>query len=255
MRRRRSKLVGGGLATTIRGTKRADSVAVMYARFSSILKPYILPIRCIKLLSNTQWNVFGMDEKSTLALWPLFTRIGLGLALFTLTASPPCSASDYELEVIKSKRVLLVKKGPKVERRFFISTGRGGTGGKSRRGDHKTPLGKYRIVDFNENSQFYFFMQLDYPSIRDAFWGLKNRLISRRDFDRIVLAHRLHEIPPQQTALGGLIGIHGLGSMTAERLRIHDSLDWTQGCIALTNEEINELRRYVDVGTPVLITE
>ncbi|MGH8657713.1 MAG: L,D-transpeptidase family protein [Gammaproteobacteria bacterium] len=196
-----------------------------------------------------------MYEKSTPALWRLFICIGFGLALTAVTASHPCSASDYELEVIKSKRVLLVKKGPKVERRFFISTGRGGSGGKSRRGDRKTPQGKYRIVDFNGNSEFYYFMQLDYPSIKDAFWGLKNRIISRRDFDRIVLAHRLHEIPPQQTALGGLIGIHGLGSMTAERLRIHDSLDWTQGCIALTNQEINELRHYVDFGTRVVITE
>ncbi|MGH8581002.1 MAG: L,D-transpeptidase family protein [Gammaproteobacteria bacterium] len=196
-----------------------------------------------------------MYERLTAALWRLFTCIGFGLALTALNASHPCSAPDYELEVIKSKRVLLVKKGPKVERRFFISTGRGGGGGKSRRGDRKTPLGKYRIVDFNENSQFYYFMQLDYPSIKDAFWGLKNRIISRRDFDRIVLAHRFREIPPQQTALGGLIGIHGLGSMTAERLRIHDSMDWTQGCIALTNREINELRHYVDVGTRVVITE
>lgn len=194
-----------------------------------------------------------MYEKSTPALWRLFT--GIGLALTALSASYPCSASDYELEVIKSKRVLLVKKGTRVERRFFISTGRGGSGGKSRRGDRKTPLGKYRIVDFNENSQFYYFMQLDYPSIKDAFWALKNRIISRRDFDRIVLAHRFHDIPPQQTALGGLIGIHGLGSMTAERLRIHDSLDWTQGCIALTNQEISELRHYVDLGTRVVITE
>lgn len=185
----------------------------------------------------------------------LFFAIAATFALIALTASHPCSASDYELEVIKSKRVLLVKKGPKVERRFFVSTGRGGSGGKSRRGDHKTPLGKYRIVDFNENSQFFYFMQLDYPSIKDAFWGLKNRIILRRDFDRIVLAHRFHEIPPQHTALGGLIGIHGLGSATAERLRIHDSLDWTQGCIALTNQEINELRQYVSLGTRVVITE
>ncbi|MGH8611588.1 MAG: L,D-transpeptidase family protein [Gammaproteobacteria bacterium] len=196
-----------------------------------------------------------MYEKSTPALWRLFTGISFSLALTAVTVSHPCSASAYELEVSKSKRVLLVKKGLKVERRFFISTGRGGSGGKSKRGDRKTPLGKYRIVDFNENSQFYYFMQLNYPSIKDAFWGLKNRIISRRDFDRIVLAHRFHEIPPQHTALGGLIGIHGLGSMTAERLRIHDSLDWTQGCIALTNQEINELRHYVGVGTRVVITE
>lgn len=196
-----------------------------------------------------------MREKPSSASGRLLTCIGFGLALMALSASHPCSASEYELEVIKSKRLLLVKKGPKVERRFFISTGRGGSGAKSLRGDRKTPLGKYRIVDFNENSQFYYFMQLDYPSIRDAFWGLKNRVISRRDFDRIVFAHRLHEIPPQHTALGGLIGIHGLGYMTAERLRIHDSLDWTQGCVALTNQDINELRHYVGRGTRVVISE
>lgn len=161
----------------------------------------------------------------------------------------------YELEIIKSKRILLLKLGPKIKKQYPVALGRGGSGDKHRLGDHKTPLGTYRIVRFNENSPFYYFMQLNYPNIKDAFYGLKNRLLSRWEFNRIIDALNYHEIPPQDTLLGGRIGIHGLGEVTAEKLHIHRNFDWTQGCIALTNENIEDLRNYVDIGTPVTIKE
>lgn len=162
---------------------------------------------------------------------------------------------DYAIEIDKSDRVLVVKHGTRVERRFQIATGKGGLGDKRIRGDNKTPLGTYHITDFNEGSSFELFMRLNYPNLKDAFFGLKNRLITRGDFDRIVDALRADQRPPQNTPLGGAIGIHGLGEETAERLKVHRVLDWTQGCIALDNRDVNELRHYVKVGTKVVIRE
>ncbi len=172
-----------------------------------------------------------------------------------LGAGPAPAAAGWELEVSKSRRELLVKNGPKVERRYKIATGRGGRGDKQSTGDNRTPTGRYRIVRFNDGSRFAFFMHLNYPNLKDAFYGLKNEVITRADFDRIITALRTGRVPPQNTRLGGLIGIHGLGDATAEQRRLHDKVDWTEGCIALDNDDIEDLRRYVTVGTVVVIAE
>ena len=161
----------------------------------------------------------------------------------------------YALEIDKSDRVLLVKNGSQVTRRFQIASGKGGMGDKRIRGDNKTPLGVYRITDFNEGSAFHLFMRLNYPNVKDAFFGLKNNLITRRDFDSIVDSVRTDQRPPQNTLLGGAVGIHGLGDENADRLQVQRHLDWTQGCIALSNRDVNELRNYVAVGTKVIIRE
>ena len=60
-------------------------------------------------------------------------------------------------------------------------------------------------------------------------------------------------MPPQNTRLGGYIGIHGVGEVTREKMKIHRAVNWTDGCIALTNKDINTLRKYVSIGTPVII--
>ncbi len=161
----------------------------------------------------------------------------------------------YELEIIKSKRLLLLKLGAKIKKHYPVALGSGGRGDKHYLGDRKTPIGAYRIVRFNENSPFYYFMQLNYPNVKDAFYGLKNRLISRWEFNRIINALNFYEIPPQDSLLGGRIGIHGLGEETAEKMHIHRNFDWTQGCIAMTNESIEDLRHYVGIGTRVVINE
>lgn len=98
-------------------------------------------------------------------------------------------------------------------------------------------------------------MQLNYPNLIDAWYGYKNNIINAKEFKRIAYAIKEKQHPPQDTALGGYIGIHGLGDTTAERLKIHDSFNWTEGCIALTNEQVTSLREFVSIGTRVTIRE
>lgn len=168
---------------------------------------------------------------------------------------PATPDRPFEIEISKSRKELVVKRGSEIEKRFSVALGGGGPGDKRQRGDLRTPVGTYRIIDFNESSRFHIFMHLNYPNVKDAFYGYKGNLISRADFERIVAALKQGREPPQDTALGGAIGIHGIGLASPDRLARHRSEDWTEGCIALTNSEIQELRRYVGVGTKVVIDE
>lgn len=161
-----------------------------------------------------------------------------------------------EVEVLKEARSLRVREAGKTIASFTVATGRGGRGDKARRGDQRTPLGRYHIIDVNEASRFHLFLQLDYPNVKDAFLALRTQLIARPVFDRIIKARQAGDLPPQNTPLGGQIGIHGLGEgETGEKLELHRRMDWTEGCVALTNNEVQRLRSLVSIGTPVTIRD
>jgi len=184
------------------------------------------------------------------------TLVLLTFGLVLAFQAPASRANGrYQLEVIKSQRLLLVKDGDKVKLSFHVSSGWGGRGDKHMMGDHKTPVGVYRIAKIKDSDRFHLFMQLNYPNVKDAYWGFKRRLITHAEFDAIVDALKAGRAPPQNTELGGAIGIHGLGDTDAEKLDIHRAANWTEGCIALTNKQIEQLRRFVDVGTKVVINE
>jgi murein L,D-transpeptidase YafK len=179
------------------------------------------------------------------------------VCLLSVSTDLPAVAVEpsYSLEIDKSERSLVVRADGRVVRKFQVALGRGGQGDKRIRGDNKTPLGSYHITDFNDASPFLLFMRLNYPNVKDAFYGLRSHLVSQSEFQQIVAAARRGETPPQNTDLGGAIGIHGLGEETPDRLKIQRRLDWTRGCIGMTNAQVTELRRYVEIGTLVTIRE
>jgi murein L,D-transpeptidase YafK len=161
----------------------------------------------------------------------------------------------FAIVISKSRQELVITKDDQIIKQYRISLGKGGAGTKRKLGDKKTPVGVYKIIDFKEDSKFHYFMQLDYPNLLDAWYGYKNNIITAADFKKIAHAYKEKQKPPQDTKLGGLIGIHGIGKESEEKLQIHNGFNWTDGCIALTNEQIVELRKYVDIGTKVLIKE
>jgi murein L,D-transpeptidase YafK len=167
---------------------------------------------------------------------------------FSFAAS---AESDVWLLVDTATRRIEVKKGGQtLEILNEIAIGRGGAGIKNHRGDNITPFGSYTIGWVGEKSSFRKFFGLTYPSVQDAEKALHKGTIDRLTYDRIITAHMFHQIPPQNTPLGGQIGIHGLGRADA---RIHKTFDWTHGCIALTNTQIDHLSQMVDTGTVVKI--
>lgn len=131
-----------------------------------------------------------------------------------------------------------------------ISLGRGGAALLRREGDATTPLGEFRINRINSDSRFHIFLGLDYPNLVHAQRAYSAGVIDGAEFDLFQTALMARRGPPQGTPLGGNIGIHGIGHGDPE---IHRAYNWTQGCIAITNEQIEQLTRAVRVGTRVVI--
>lgn len=104
-------------------------------------------------------------------------------------------------------------------------------------GDGRTPEGFFATSD-KPWSSFYGAIAVHYPSERHAAQALARKLISKNTHDQIVSAHKKGSTPPQSSPLGGNILIHGGGS----------SSDWTLGCIALSNHDIDELRALLPNG-------
>ncbi len=131
-----------------------------------------------------------------------------------------------------------------------IAIGQGGTTLTKKKGDNKTPLGRYRITWVNHKSRYRTFYGFNYPSVEDAERALTDSRTTESIAKQIKTAHRRYKTPPQYTELGGMLGIHGLGRADPD---LHERMNWTRGCIALTNRQIDRLGRWIKTGTLVLI--
>jgi murein L,D-transpeptidase YafK len=151
--------------------------------------------------------------------------------------------ADPRIVVLKSQRNLELYSAGKLIRTYKIGLGQNPVPDKQREGDRATPEGDFYIFTKNPKSAFHLSLGISYPNIEDAERGLNAGLITRAQRDAIVKAIKRKQGPPQNTALGGLIYIHGNGA----------SSDWTWGCVALENEDIEELYQAIPVGTPVTI--
>jgi murein L,D-transpeptidase YafK len=132
--------------------------------------------------------------------------------------------------IIKSERKMHLLKSGKQLRTFKVALGPNPVGHKEREGDGRTPEGEYRIDYRNARSQFHRSLHISYPNSRD-------RASARR-----------RGVNP-----GGMIMIHGLGKNFGWIGTAHTANDWTLGCIAVTNEQIEEIWAMVPDGTVVEI--
>ena len=159
--------------------------------------------------------------------------------------------SNVWIRVSKSRRRLYLYQGTKLVMDLPADFGFNSFADKERRGsederDHwRTPEGAFYVVKKNPRSQFYKAFLLNYPNLEDAARGLQQGLITRRQHDLIVAAEERSQAPPMGTRLGGMIEIHGEGTGL--------STNWTQGCVAVTNAQMDRLWGWVRRGTPVII--
>lgn len=154
------------------------------------------------------------------------------------------------LEVRKAERSLLVRCDDGSEIQLQAALGREPRGPKVRQGDMRTPEGTYRIAGPPRESRFHLFLPIDYPSESDARRGHAEGLISEGELRAIVAAWSELRLPPQHTALGGHLGLHGEGPRWQGDSK---GLDWTMGCVALSDADIERVARRVGPGTPVTI--
>jgi len=177
--------------------------------------------------------------------------LALWLAALLAAWIPPAAASQTWLHVDTRAATLSVMRGEDPVVSFKgISIGRAGVSRERHQGDRRTPLGEFRIAKIKERSQFHRFFIIDYPNRERADIALERGEIDAATHRAIRRALRAGELPPQHTPLGGNLGIHGIGGGDPQ---LHEAFNWTQGCIALTNGQIDSLSQWIRVGTRVVI--
>ncbi|WP_447928801.1 L,D-transpeptidase family protein [Vreelandella sp. EE27] len=166
-------------------------------------------------------------------------------------AAVPRHSTELWVLIDDKEGVLSIFRGSALIERFTpISRGTGGARTQRVRGDSTTPLGEFRVYRFNYESRWRIFIGIDYPTPPHARMALEQGIYSQADYEAYFDEYRRYGYPPQNTALGGAIGIHGIGSSDPQ---IHGRFHWTQGCIAVNNEQIERIASLVDVGTRVVI--
>lgn len=162
--------------------------------------------------------------------------------LFLLPATVEARPTHL-LRIWKAERKLELLVAGEVVRTFKVGLGGAPNGDKEMQGDLRTPEGEFYVAWRNPNSSFHRFLGLSYPMPRHAEAAYASGRVDRSLRDEIVKAVGQKGRPPQYTALGGLVGIHGGGS----------TADWTLGCIAVTDEEIEWLYSRIREGDPILV--
>lgn len=192
----------------------------------------------------------GFTRAGASNAWLFAAVFAVILSILSLAAG--ASSGDERWVLVDTQALILtVMDGERPQLTLHnLAIGRYGTSWDKLRGDKATPLGRFRIVRVDRKADFHRFIGLDYPTVERANRGYRDGVISRDEHQAILAAHRRGAAPPQDTALGGHIGIHGVGRGD---LRLHQMMNWTKGCVALSNEQIDTLLSWVRVGMMVEI--
>jgi murein L,D-transpeptidase YafK len=136
---------------------------------------------------------------------------------------------------------------------YRVSFGRNVHQAKNRAGDEATPIGEYKICAI-DSSEFYTLMfRLNYPNIDDASEALRKGWISQKEFNQIKFEFYYEGCTKFNKILGGEIGIHGIGRLNYIFKNLPFVYNWTNGSIAMSDEDIGELYSVVKIGTKVVI--
>ncbi|HEY2461726.1 MAG TPA: L,D-transpeptidase family protein [Candidatus Acidoferrum sp.] len=149
-------------------------------------------------------------------------------ALWPPSAAPTVTAD--RVDVFKAEHKMLLSRRGQPLKTYTVSIGRSPLGPKTRTGDHRTPEGNYVVNWRNPKSKFHLSLHVSYPNAHDE-------AIAKRD----------------GASPGGDIMIHGLQNGLGALGRLHRLIDWTDGCIAVTNSEMDQIWRAVPDGTPIEI--
>ncbi len=167
------------------------------------------------------------------SLIPMLLVLVAGMASADAFSPPPAGGM-----LVPADRIVVSKTGRRMElyrqgaviASYRVSLGLVPSGHKQREGDFRTPEGSYRLTRRNARSDFFLAVQVSYPEPAD-----------------LALARRNGWAP------GGLIMVHGLPNVPKYPRERYLSTDWTDGCIALSNEDMLDFWLLTGEGTPIEI--
>ncbi|RCU50468.1 hypothetical protein DU002_08580 [Corallincola holothuriorum] len=156
----------------------------------------------------------------------------LVLSFLLLTTISFSALAEVDLvQVVKSERKMYLFDGSRLIREFDVALGANPKGHKQQEGDERTPEGRYQLDYIKEDSSFYRAMHVSYPNELDKQTA-KERGVSP----------------------GGLIMVHGQRNRLGWLSLLSQRFNWTNGCIAITNDEMDEFLTLVPVGTVIDIS-
>jgi murein L,D-transpeptidase YafK len=150
--------------------------------------------------------------------------------LFSTSLYSQPTPKIQRIVIDKSAHTMMLMRDDKVWKSFKVALSRQAVGAKERAGNHKVPEGAYVVDSKNAHSRFHLALHISYPNAAD-----------------VERAQKLGVKP------GGNIEIHGVDKNYEWVGGLQRQVDWTDGCIAVTNAEIEEIFPLVKIGTPVVI--
>lgn len=160
--------------------------------------------------------------------------LGLALvapALADMFVTPPVPLEPADRVVVrKGERQLVLYRDGRPLRTYRVSLGLAPEGHKEREGDFRTPEGRYTLTFRNPQSEYFLSIQVSYPNAEDVAHARRNGW-----------------------SPGGAIMIHGLPNVPRHPRERYLSTDWTDGCIAVSNEEMLEIWLLTRPDTPIEI--
>jgi hypothetical protein len=184
---------------------------------------------------------FCSMEVRSKTLTVFWLTVSCGPVLLALVPVYTLPTSEYTITIHQSHRILELSKDGELVETLPIALG-ASEGDKQVMGDYKTPLGQFQIID-KSPSAFHKWLGLNYPNHEDAWRGRKEAKLTWIEFWYLTVENRNGRIPYGGSPLGGAIGIHGGGAQK----------DWTMGCVALANRDVDRLFSLVPLGTSVHI--
>ena len=136
---------------------------------------------------------------------------------------------------------------------YRVSFGKSVQTAKTRADDNATPVGVYKICKMFKTHKYHKFFQINYPNLEDGANALRKGWISQKEYNNIKFEYYYEGCTKFHNVLGGNIGIHGIGELNYIFKNLPFVFNWTDGSIAMSNENIDEIYSVIREGTEVVI--
>ena len=161
--------------------------------------------------------------------------------------------NDVNLLVDRKTFSLILYEDTVFIKSYRVSFGRNLNDKKKLVDDEATPVGIYKICSITDDETYYKFLRINYPNLEDAAEALRKSLITQKQFNQIKFEFYYEECVESSPVLGGNIGIHGIGRLNSIFKNLPFVYNWTDGSIAMSNEDLDEILTVINTGTNIVI--